>query len=125
MIPLLFSIVVLFWVSGFDIIYSLQDEEFDKIYNLHSIPVLNGKEKALYISRLLHVIAIITMIFIGFVGNFNHFYWIGTIIFSILIIYQHNIVNINDLSNINLAFFTTNGIASIIFGIFVILDILI
>ena len=124
-IPILFSLVVLFWVSGFDIIYSLQDEEFDKEQKLHSIPVLLGKKNALILSKLLHFLAIIILAQIGNYENFGKFYWIGVCVFSVLLIYQHTLIKHNDLSKINLAFFTTNGIASVIFGIFVILELLI
>ncbi len=121
-IPILFSFVVLFWVSGFDIIYSMQDEEFDKDQKLHSIPVLLGKKNALILSRVLHFIAILILSHIGKTANSGEFYWIGFSIFSALLIYQHTLVRDNDLSKINLAFFTTNGIASVILGVFVILD---
>ena len=124
-IPVLFSLVVLFWVSGFDIIYSLQDEEFDKEQKLHSIPVLLGKKNALILSKLLHFLTFSALSIAGLFGNFGLYYWIGFLIFSALLIYQHTLVKHNDLSKINLAFFTTNGIASVIFGIFVILELLI
>ena len=123
-IPILFSFVVLFWVSGFDIIYSLQDEEFDKTQKLHSIPVLMGKKNALKLSKSLHLISIIALTFAGTMGEFGKWYWIGFSIFTALLIYQHALVKINNLSNINLVFFTTNGIASVIFGAFVLIDLL-
>ncbi|MBT5353580.1 MAG: UbiA family prenyltransferase [Flavobacteriales bacterium] len=125
LIPILFSVVVLFWVSGFDIIYSLQDEEFDKEHKLHSIPVLLGKKTSLTLSKVLHFLVIIILSQIPNYGDFGKLYWIGFSIFSALLIYQHTLVKHNDLSKINLAFFTTNGIASIIFGVFVIADLLI
>ena len=124
-IPVLFSLVVLFWVSGFDIIYSLQDEEFDREQKLHSIPVLLGKRNALNLSKVLHFLAIIILYQIGNYEDFGKFYWIGFCIFSVLLIYQHTLVKKDALSKVNLAFFTTNGIASVIFGIFVILELLI
>ena len=123
-IPILFSLVVFFWVSGFDIIYSLQDEEFDKENNLHSIPSLIGKRKSLLVSKIFHLISVITLILIGLNFEFYLFYWLGFSIFSFLLFYQHSLVNENDLSKINLAFFTTNGIASVIFGTFVIIDLI-
>ena len=123
-IAILFSFVVLFWVSGFDIIYSLQDEEFDKTQKLHSIPVLLGKKNALTLSKFLHFITILLLSQIGNYPEFGKFYWIGFSIFSALLIYQHTLIKYNDLSKINLAFFTTNGIASVIFSAFVIFDIL-
>ncbi|MEC9209330.1 MAG: UbiA-like polyprenyltransferase [Bacteroidota bacterium] len=124
-IPILFSVAVLFWVSGFDIIYSLQDEEFDKAQKLHSIPVLLGKKNALHLAKFLHFATILLLSQIGSYPEFRILYWIGVLIFSALLIYQHNLVKHNDLSKVNLAFFTTNGIASVIFGAFVIANILI
>ena len=123
-IPILFSFVVLFWVSGFDIIYSLQDEEFDKSQKLHSIPVLLGKKNALIVSKLLHFLTFSVLSIASLLGDFGSYYWIGFWIFSTLLIYQHTLVRHDDLRKINLAFFTTNGIASIIFGASVILDII-
>lgn len=124
-VPLLFSAAVLFWVSGFDIIYSLQDQEFDKEQKLHSIPVLIGTKNALNLSKILHFLTFSALSIAGSFSDFSLYYWIGFGIFTILLIYQHLLVKHNDLSKINLAFFTTNGIASVIFGIFVITDLLI
>ena len=124
-VPLLFSAAVLFWVSGFDIIYSLQDQEFDKEQKLHSIPVLIGTKNALNLSNLLHFLTFSALSIAGSLGDFSLYYWIGFWIFTTLLIYQHILLKHNDLSKINLAFFTTNGIASIIFGVFVIADLLI
>jgi len=123
-VPLLFSAAVLFWVSGFDIIYSLQDEGFDKEQKLHSIPVLIGTKNALNLSKILHFLTFSSLNIAGSLGDFSLYYWIGFGIFTTLLVYQHILVKHNDLSKINLAFFTTNGIASIIFGAFVIFEIL-
>lgn len=122
--PVLIGIVVLFWVSGFDIIYSLQDEEFDKENKLLSIPVLLGKKNALLLSRLLHVISAIFIILIFFIGPFSWLYITGAGIFIFLLIYQHTIISHNNLSKINLAFFTTNGFGSILFSLFACCDLL-
>ena len=124
-LPILFSVSVLFWVSGFDIIYALQDEEFDKAENLYSIPVKIGVKNSMVISKFLHFITLITLLFTGLIYDFGIYYFIGLLIFSFLLVYQHLIIKPNDLSKVNLAFFTTNGIASVIFGIFVIIDVLI
>ncbi len=122
--PILFSFLVLFWVSGFDVIYSLQDYDFDKKNKLNSIPVLLGKKNALHFSEILHLFAILLVIAIGITNkNFGLIYWSGALIFSALLIYQHLIVKEDDLSKINIAFGTTNGIASVVFAIFVIADI--
>jgi len=122
LLPILFSFTVLFWVSGFDIIYALQDEEFDKENKLYSIPAALGKTKALTVSRVLHLLSAACVVFAGYYGNFGWIYWIGAAVFVLLLGYQHSIVKPNDLKKVNLAFFTTNGIASVVFAIFVIAD---
>jgi 4-hydroxybenzoate polyprenyltransferase len=122
LLPILFSFTVLFWVSGFDIIYALQDEEFDKTNRLHSIPAALGKAKALMVSNLLHLLSATCVIAAGVYGAFGTWYWIGVVFFVGLLIYQHLLVKPNDLSKVNMAFFTTNGIASVVFAVFVILD---
>lgn len=122
LLPLLFSFVVLTWVSGFDIIYALQDEDFDKSQNLHSIPVWLGKKNALRFSEILHFIAALLVIAIGLYAQFHWLYWFGTIVFSGMLIYQHSIVKPNDLTRVNIAFMTANGIASVAFAVFVISD---
>lgn len=121
-LPILFSFSVLFWVSGFDIIYALQDEEFDKSNQLHSIPAALGKSKALVVSNLLHALSAACIIGAGVYGSLGVWYWIGVAIFCGLLIYQHILVKPNDLRKVNMAFFTTNGVASVVFAIFVILD---
>ncbi len=122
-IPLLFSFLVLFWVSGFDIIYAMQDYEFDKENNLNSIPVLLGKKKALFLSSFIHLLCLIPIIAVYFLYNFGLLYITGSLIFLILLFYQHKIVKYDDLSRVNLAFGTTNGIASVLFSAFVIADV--
>ncbi|MBL0056171.1 MAG: UbiA family prenyltransferase [Chitinophagaceae bacterium] len=122
LLPVLFSIAVLCWVSGFDIIYALQDESFDKANRLHSIPASVGGTKALRISELLHVLSAGAVISAGLLGHFGIWYWMGAVFFCGLLIYQHLLVKPKDLSKVNMAFFTTNGIASVIFAVFVIMD---
>ena len=121
-LPLLFSFVVMSWVSGFDIIYALQDEEFDRQEKLFSIPAWLGKRNALVFSRVLHFISATIIISAGLFGNFGLSYWIGASIFILLLTYQQKLVKPEDLSKVNLAFATTNGIASIVFSIFVLTD---
>lgn len=125
LIPVLFSFVVLCWVSGFDIIYALQDEEFDRSQNLHSIPVWLGKKNALRFSEVLHAVSAILVIVIGISAHFQWLFWVGTAIFCGMLLYQHSIINSKDLSRVNVAFMTANGIASVAFAIFVISDMLI
>ena len=120
LLPLLFSFAVLCWVSGFDIIYALQDEDFDRSQDLYSIPRVFGTVRSLTLSNNLHIAASLFLFAAGFQGNFNWIYYAGWIIFTSLLIYQHTLVKPNDLSKVNLAFATTNGIASVLFSIFVI-----
>lgn len=119
-LPILFSFVVLFWVSGFDIIYALQDEEFDKENKLHSIPTLIGKKNALLISRIFHIICGALIIYIGINFIPHLFYGLGALVFILMLFYQQSIVSPTDLSKVNIAFMTSNGIASIVFAVFVI-----
>ena len=125
LLPILFSISVIFWVSGFDIIYALQDEEFDRSQNLYSMPAWLGKRKALRVSEIFHVLSASAVIAAGFYGNFGWLYWIGVAVFVGMLIYQHSLVKPNDLRRVNLAFMTANGIASVVFAIFVIADLFI
>lgn len=122
LLPILFSFTVIFWVSGFDIIYALQDTDFDRSQKLYSIPASLGNRKALTISRVLHILSFGCVVAAGRYGNFGLWYWIGVAIFAGMLLYQHSIVKPNDLRRVNLAFMTANGIASVVFAIFVITD---
>lgn len=123
-LPLLFSFAVVFWVSGFDVIYALQDIEFDTSHQLYSIPSYWGLGNALNIARGLHVMAAFFIIAAYFMGNFHFIYFGGAMVFVGMLIYQHSIVKPNDLSKVNIAFMTANGIASIVFSTFVVSAIL-
>jgi len=122
LLPILFSFAVIFWVSGFDIIYALQDEEFDKTNQLHSIPAWLGKASALRVSEVLHVLSAACVISAGVYGHFHWLYWMGVAVFVGMLVYQHSVVKPNDLRRVNLAFMTANGIASVVFAVFVIAD---
>jgi 4-hydroxybenzoate polyprenyltransferase len=121
--PIIFSFIVLTWVSGFDIIYALQDDEFDKSNKLFSIPSKTGRRKALIISAAVHSITFLLVIAAGLVSGGSYLYWAGAAAFSLLLLYQHLIVRPDNISRVNLAFATTNGFASIIFAAFAITDI--
>jgi 4-hydroxybenzoate polyprenyltransferase len=123
--PLIYSFIVLTWVSGFDIIYALQDDEFDKSNNLYSLPSIAGRKNALTVSSMVHIITFLLVLAAGYSENGGYFFWIGASIFTSLLVYQHLIVKHDDLSKVTIAFGTTNGIASILFAIFIILDLLI
>lgn len=122
MLPVYFSLAVLCWVSGFDIIYALQDEEFDREHQLNSIPAWLGKKKALKVSSILHVLAVIAVAIPYLITGLSWFYLAGVLFFILLLIYQHQLVKPDDLSKVNRAFFTTNGIASVVFALFFLLD---
>lgn len=128
LIPILYAIAVLLWVSGFDIIYALQDEEFDKSLQLNSIPVKLGRYKALLLSSVLHVFSALVVLAAGYLlaqryPQFSWLQWIAAGIYIAMLYYQHTLVKPNDLSRVNRAFFTSNGIASVVFGALMILDI--
>lgn len=123
-LPILFSFSVIFWVSGFDIIYALQDEEFDRSQQLHSIPAAIGKVNALRVSEFLHLLSATAIVLAGIYGQFGWWYWIGVLFFAGMLVYQHSIVKPNDLSRVNIAFMTANGIASVVFAVLVITDLL-
>ena len=125
LLPILFSLAVIFWVSGFDIIYALQDEEFDRREKLFSMPSWLGKAKALRVSELLHLFSAACVIAGGSIGQFHWLYWAGVAVFCGMLVYQHSIVKPNDLRKVNIAFMTANGVASIVFAFFVIADLFI
>ncbi len=124
-LPILFSLSVLFWTAGFDIIYALQDVEFDTKQNLKSIPVKIGMRSALVLSGIFHAITAVFIVFAGLWADdiFQLYYWIGVILFIISLLYQHLIVKPDDLSRVNLAFATTNGFAGLAFSIFTVISI--
>ena len=118
--PVLLGMVVLLWVSGFDIIYALQDEDFDKSLNLKSLPAWLGRDKALGYARGAHLLAAMILIITGY---FMVKVYPGLfVLFIVMLIYQHRIIRKYGLTKVNLAFFTFNGIASVVFGTLVILD---
>ena len=123
-LPVLFSVAVLTWVSGFDIIYALQDEGFDRSQKLHSIPAALGIRNALIVSILLHIISGAVVVAIGLYGHLNWMYWIGAAFYLSMLTYQHLLVKPSDLSKVNMAFANTNGIASVVFAIFTIISLL-
>lgn len=122
-VPIFYGLAVLTWVSGFDIIYALQDEEFDKENGLNSIPANFGAKNALRISEVLHVLSFIFILLPVIFMPVGILYYIGIAFYGALLIYQHRIVSPSDLSKVDRAFMTTNGIASVVFAVFYLLDI--
>ncbi len=123
-VPIFFGLAVLFWVSGFDIIYALQDEDFDRNHLLHSIPVRFGRKRSLNISKIFHLICAGLLSYATYktATQFSlNLPYVGLSVFLGMLVYQHTLVKENDLSRVDRAFFTTNGFASIIYGVFYIL----
>ncbi|WP_020534074.1 UbiA-like polyprenyltransferase [Lewinella cohaerens] len=127
-VSVLYGAVVLLWVSGFDIIYALQDRDFDEGLGLQSIPVALGRVGALRLSNGLHMVCGLLLLCAVYLqgGSYHAFdwlHWLAAAIFLLLLGYQHTLVKPDDLSKINIAFFTTNGLASLVFGGLLILDV--
>lgn len=122
LLPIFFSLAVLCWVSGFDIIYALQDEDFDRGENLHSIPAWLGKVNSLRLSTFLHVLSAIFIMLPVFYTNVGVLYYVGIVFFCVMLTYQHRLVKPNDLSRVNFAFMTTNGLASVVFAVLFLAD---
>jgi 4-hydroxybenzoate polyprenyltransferase len=121
-LPLLFSFIVLFWVGGFDIMYALQDEDFDKGHSLRSIPAWLGAKRALWLSTMAHIVCASIVVVAGFLGHFAVSYWLGAGVFFSLLVYQHILISPTDLSRMNKAFFTSNSLAGLIFSVFTIIS---
>lgn len=128
-LPVMYGAAVLLWVAGFDVIYALQDERFDREQGLYSMPVFFGNARALRLSEWMHLGTAIFMILgarlmFSAAPQTGWLLWGSTAIFLALLAYQHFLVKPDDLSRVNMAFATTNGIASLIFGTLTVLDLL-
>lgn len=116
------SLAVVFWLTGFDTLYALQDIEFDKAAGLYSIPQRFGIKKALYLARLFHFITVLLLVFTGLILNRGFYYLVGMAIVAALFIYEHSIVTPRDQSRLNIAFFNMNGYISVTAFVFTLLD---
>ena len=124
LVPLLLGLAVMLWTAGFDVIYACQDFDFDKSLGLHSIPVKFGIRSALWISSSLHVGTVFTLIVIGWISQLSWIYLIGVCTVAVILVYEHSIVKPNDLSRVNLAFFTLNGAVSLILMALAVADVM-
>lgn len=111
-----------FWVAGFDIIYACQDAELDRTQGLHSMPADLGVGAALWISRLFHIVFFSALLYAGILIGAGVFYYAGLVLSGILLVYEHRLVSPNDLSRVNAAFFTVNGVMSLVFFVLVAID---
>ena len=114
------ALAVATWVGGFDILYALPDAEFDRAQKLHSIPAAVGVPRAIVIARVLHVLTIAMLVLTGIGAGSMHLYFTGVLVAAGVLIYEHSLVHANDLSKLNAAFFTLNGVMSIVFLLFVV-----
>ncbi|NIA09018.1 MAG: 4-hydroxybenzoate octaprenyltransferase [Nitrospiraceae bacterium] len=113
-LPIILSAGVLFWVGGFDILYACMDKDFDQREGLHSIPARLGIRKAFWASDLFHLLAFIAFIWVGVLAHLNWIYYSGVLVTFVLMVMQRLVVSPDDLSRMNMAFFTLNGAISII-----------
>ncbi|MDJ0838224.1 MAG: UbiA-like polyprenyltransferase [Acidobacteriota bacterium] len=123
-IPVVLGVAVLLWTAGFDIIYACQDIGFDKEKRLHSVPTLLGIRGSLWLSRLLHVIVLGILSFLGLHLGLNWIYWAGMVLVAGCLGYEHSLVWDGSLDKVDMAFFTMNGIVSLAYGLTTIISIL-
>ena len=121
---LLLTAAVTFWVGGFDVIYACQDYEFDRSHGLHSLPRYLGIHSALWIARVFHLFMLTLLVALIFVFGLGKLAVVGVIAVALLLAYEHSLVRHDDLSKLNAAFFTMNGVISVVFFVFVAADIL-
>jgi 4-hydroxybenzoate polyprenyltransferase len=119
-LPLVFA--VMFWTAGFDIIYALQDEEFDRERGLRSVPETLGRRRALVVSRVCHILAVGLLATGVFMAGRGTFAWVGVGFAAALLAYEQSLVKPDDLSRVNLAFFTLNGFVSMGVFVFILID---
>lgn len=117
----LLSLGVLFWVAGFDLLYSLQDMEFDKLHGLHSIPALYGPKATLFISALFHLNTVLFWWMFVWAAELGFFGWLAVVVSAAMLGYEHYLVR-KDFTKIDRAFFTVNGYLGIVFLVLIVLD---
>ncbi|MCS7198866.1 MAG: putative 4-hydroxybenzoate polyprenyltransferase [Caldimicrobium sp.] len=123
LMAVLLGLGMAFWVAGFDILYSLQDYEFDLKMGLKSIPVRFGIKRAITLARVLHLLTLLSLLLLGvFYYPASAIYFIGLLVMAGFLWYEHTLISERDLSKLNKAFFTVNGIISILFFLLVLLD---
>ncbi len=124
-VPVFLGFAVIFWLAGFDIIYSLQDREFDRAHGLYSIPVRFGVAGALALSSFFHLLTVLCLAVVGLTAEMGFVYWIGFAVVAAVLVWEHRIVTPNDLSRINRAFFDLNAYVSLGYFLATLVDIMI
>jgi 4-hydroxybenzoate polyprenyltransferase len=115
--PLVLGLAVLFWVAGFDILYALQDEEFDRQVGLHSLPVRLGRARAMALARRLHLAASLGFLLTGWLAGLGWLYYLAAAAAGLLLWWEHRLLSPQDLSRLNHSFFTLNGSVSLVLGL--------
>src|SRR5437660_5644422 len=121
---LILTAAVTFWVGGFDVLYSCQDYDFDRGHGLHSVPRYCGIARALWIARLFHLLMLLFLVALVFAFGLGKLAVAGIVVVALLLIYEHSLVSAEDLSRLNAAFFTMNGVISVLFFFFIAGDLL-
>lgn len=116
------AVAVAAWVAGFDVFYSLQDIEFDRAERLESLPASLGETESIRVARLLHGVSIVALAAVGVAVGAGMWYWVGVVLAALLLVYEHSLVEPGNLTRLDAAFFTMNGMISITFFFFVLLD---
>ncbi len=124
-VPIIIALAVIFWVAGFDMLYAIQDMDFDRENNLFSIPALIGVRVTLILAKMSHIITLIFLVSLFFNSNLGYIYISGLIIISAFMAYEHSLLSKEDLSKLNIAFFNINAYISVTLGLFTIADILV
>jgi 4-hydroxybenzoate polyprenyltransferase len=120
--PVILGLAILFWVAGFDLIYSCQDAEFDRSQKLHSVPARFGIPAALLISRMCHIMTVLFLLAFGAIDHLGWLYFVGVALVAALLVYEHSLVSPRDLRRVNEAFFTINGAVGVLLLFFTSLD---
>ncbi|HKE33139.1 MAG TPA: UbiA-like polyprenyltransferase [Candidatus Angelobacter sp.] len=122
---LILTAAVTFWVGGFDVLYACQDIDFDRTYGLNSVPQAYGIRSALWFSRTLHLLMLALLLALVLTFGLGKLAVVGVMAVALLLAYEHSLVSANDLSKLNAAFFTMNGVIAVVFFVFVAADILV
>lgn len=120
----LLMVAVTFWIAGFDLIYACQDVDFDRAEGLHSVPARLGVRTALWMARGFHAVTVVALVAVGMTAPLGVLYYFGVVVVALLLIVENAIVSPRDLSRVNLAFFTINGVVGLILGLLGVLDVL-
>ncbi len=121
LVPVL-VLVVLTWIGGFDVLYALPDAEFDRAHGLHSVPASMGIGRALWVSRTMHLVTVMALAAAGVATHARALYFAGVVVAAVILTWEHSLVKADDLSKLDAAFFSVNGLLSVTFFLFVLAE---